>query len=151
MFAQFNGRTFSALMENKLLKAFLALVGALLVAAGFQGYSITFIPSGGLVGAGILTEVSLVYVISIGIERARQDIHEQRKEIDRMLNDVREVSREVTQAKDEVSNVRREVEQTKTEISNAQREIENASGTAQNAKQEIEDMKRSIERASRKF
>lgn len=144
-------RTLSALMEYKLLKSSLALVGALLVAAGFQGYSIPFIPSGILVAVGILTEVSLVYIVSIGIEKARQDIVKQRKEINRMLGDVREISREVDQAKGEVSDVQQEVEQAKKEISKSQREIEDASSTAQEAKTEIEDMKRSIERAARGF
>lgn len=87
------------LVEYKLLKALLALVGALLVAAGFQGFTLVFIPSGGLVAGGILIEVALVYVVSIGIEKAREDIIRQRDEINEMVSEVREISRDIDQAK----------------------------------------------------
>jgi len=138
------------LIENKSLKAVLALIGAILVAAGFQGYSLAFVPPGVLVALGILTEVSLVYVVSIGIERARQDILKQRQEINCMLIDIREVSQNVDEAKNQVDDVRRDVERTKSEISDAQQEVQDASQTAQNAKREIETMKQSFSNAGRR-
>lgn len=144
-------RAVSALIENMYLKVSLAFVGALLVFAGFQGYSIAFISSGILAAVGILTEVSLMYVISIGIENTRQEIGEQRREIDRMLRDVREISREIEQAKGEVSDVRREVGDAKTAISESQRKTVEASNKAENAKREIKGIKRAFDRANRRF
>jgi len=151
MFERAQSRVLPVLIENKALKAMLALIGALMVAAGFQGYSLGFVPSGVLVGGGILIEVSLVYVVSIGIETARRDIMRQRKEIDEMVREVRDIGREVDQAKNEVRDVRGDVDRTQKQISDAQREIQEASRTAQNAKKEIEEMERSISRGLSRF
>ena len=151
MDSQVRNQVVNLLVENKIAKLGLALVGAALIAVGFQSTTIGPVPGGVLVAAGVLTEVFLVFIVSTSIEEARQDIMKHRDEIDEMLREMRDLSKELENTESDLWNLKNDVENTQREIKDSQNEIETARDEAETAKKEIEDLKRDIIRAGRRF
>lgn len=141
----------SFLIKHKPAKISLAAVGAVLVGFGFQGYSLLFVPPGGLVATGILTEVFLVYIFSVSTEEARRDILEARDEIDEMVREIRDIEREISNTRNEMHDISRNVSEAQRKVRESQQYAETAGKDAERAKREVEDMKRSFSEAARRF